>query len=217
MRSVVACGSEQPWYQIAVYNGVNLATQWGLEAVLLAEDILSSTISRLEVKQLGAAPDNFFAMLCFAASFLVMCKIAVWQGHNEGLPGCSDSLLAKIIDRLLQAAFSLDHAPAKCAQLIKGLVASYEARTKGTGEPERPGPQTRPHNLSSERTSALNHEPESVSFVADGQQHFDALIPSYGSGLDLNRLMNSDVMLDSDFWASFMDNLTTDIPYIAGV
>jgi hypothetical protein len=186
--------------------------------MLLAEDILSSTISRPELKQLATAPDNVFAMICFAASFIVMCKISVYQIHGEHLVGASDGLLAKIIERLFQAACGPDHAPAKCAKLISGLVANFEARTtKSDGEGEHLGPQTLPHNISSERTSAANQEPELPGISVDGQPHFDPSVPTYGLSVDLNRLMHSDVMLDSEFWASFMDNLTTDIPYVEGV
>lgn len=209
---------DRPWYLVAEYNGVKFVSQWGRDALSLSEDILSSTISRPEVKQLGAAPDIVFTMICFAALFLVICKIAVYQRHCDHLPGCSDTLLAKITDRLSQAACSPDHAPAKCAQLIRGLVATFEARIlERSGEPEHLGMQTLLHNISSERTSAVNQEPESAGFTIDRQPHFDMSLSSYGSSVDLNLLMNSDVMLDSDFWASFMDNLTTDVPYIEGV
>jgi len=184
---------------------------------MLAEDILSCTISQPELNQLGSAPDNFFTMVCFAATFIVMCKISVYQSHGEHISGSSDGLLAKVIDRLLLVACNLDHAPAKCAQLIKKLVATFEARTmKCNKVPEHLEPQVMSHNISSERTSAINQEPES-GFGVDGQPgHFDASLSGYGVSLDLNRLMNSDVMIDSDFWASFMDNLTTDVPYGEG-
>jgi len=208
----------RPWYLLAQYNGVNLAAQWGQEALLLAEDILSSTISQPESSQLGSAPDNVFAMVCFAAAFIVMCKISVYQTHGEHISGSSDGLLAKIIERLLLDACGPDHASAKCAQLISKLVASYEARVaKCNGEPEHQGLQVMLNNISSERTSVINQELESTGFGVDGPPHFDASLSSYGVSLDLNRLMNSDVMLDSDFWASFMDNLTTDVPYGEGV
>ena len=217
-RRVIASGADQPWYTNAEYNGINIATHWGREALLLAEDILSSTISRTELKQLGAAPDNVFAMLCFAASFIVTCKIAVYQVYGDQLRGASDGLLEKINDRLIQAACSQDHAPAKCARLIKRLVASFEACTmKGGGECEHVQPQDVPHSLSSERTSATDQIQELTGFSAGGQPHFEASLPDHGSSDGVNWLMHSDVMLDSDFWASFMDNLTTDLPYVEGI
>jgi len=209
--------TDRPWYMLVEYNGVNLASHWGQEALLLAEDILSTTISQPGSKYLGAAPDNVFAMICFAAAFIVMCKISVYQSHGEHISGCSDGLLAKIIDRLLQAACGPDHAPARCAQLISGLVAAYEARTmKHSGEIDYFRPQTLPHNISSERTSAVIREPEVVTARLDGQSQFDESWSNSSLSVDLNRLMNSDVMLDSDFWASFMDNFTTDVPYLDG-
>lgn len=213
---------------MAELNGINLATQWGQEALLLAEGILAVTLSRPALQELGTAPDNVFAMLCFAASFLVMCKLTIHQHHGEHLPGSSDILLSKSIDLLIQSAYGPEHAPAKCAHLIRGLVASFDARTKQRIPVQSRSTSTVHCNMSSERTSLTRernlHDSSSSTneFAAgmDDQQppHFDApMIPMFGSSGDFGRLMNSEVMLDTDFWASFMDNLTTDVPYMEGV
>jgi len=214
-RRVVACSGVRPWYLLAEHNGINLAIKWGQEAMLLAEDIISSTVSRPELEELTTAPDIVFAMLCFAASFIIMCKISIHQIRGEQLPGASDDLLARITERLMQAACSPDHAPVKCAQLINGLISNYEARIM-EGD-ENLGPKILPHNISSERTVVANREPELPRYPVDRQSQLDVSMPAHGLNVDLNRLMNSEVMLDSEFWASFMDNLTTDVSYVEGV
>lgn len=217
-RRVISDETGRPWHEIAHYNGINLGMQWGHEALILAEEILSSTLSRSELNQLSTAPDNVFAMICFAASFLVICKLSIYQQHGEQLPGSSDALLSKITDRLLQAACGPDHAPAKCAQLISGLVARFESQTKG-GSNGADGLRmpTIEHNISSERTSAsYNPGLSSTGYGVDSQPApYDANLPTFGS-VDLNRIASSEVMLDSDFWSSFMDNLTADVPSMVG-
>lgn len=215
---MISDSSGRPWHEIAIYNGINLAMQWGHEALILAEEVLSSTLSRPELNQLSTAPDNVFAMICFAASFLVICKLSIYQQHGEQLPGSSDALLSKITARLLQAACGPDHAPAKCAQLISGLVARFESQTTGgsKGADAFRVPVIE-HNISPKRTSvSYNSGPTSMGYEVDGQPSpYDSSLPTFGS-VDLNRIASSDMMLDSDFWSSFMDNLTADVPSMVG-
>lgn len=189
---------------------MNLAMQWGHEALLLSEEILTLTLSRLEINQLSTAPDNIIALICFAASFLVICKLSIYQIHGEDLPGSSDTLLSKIINRLAQSACGPDHAPAKGAQLIASLVTRYKTETKKGKEIDRPKVPSLEHTLSSLRTSAATDEPVvSPTLPAEAQPYYEA--PPFGS-VDLSNMINSDVMLDSEFWSSFMDNLTADVP-----
>ena len=70
MRHVVQHDSDRRWYRHTEHNGVNIAQLWGHQALLLAEEMLSSAISRSDLEQLGSAPDIIFALLCFAAAFL---------------------------------------------------------------------------------------------------------------------------------------------------
>ncbi|KAF7970263.1 hypothetical protein HWV62_24528 [Athelia sp. TMB] len=222
-RRVYADNSGRPWHTLAEHGGINLATQWGQEALLLAEGVLAAVLARPDLGAMATAPDAVFAMLCFAASFLVMCKLAIHQNHGADLPGSSDVLLARTIEFLVAGAAGADHAPQKCAQLISGLVASFEARTRGRERERAAGCAEERHgglpcNTSAERTplpgpSAYGHA-HAGHVGEDGA--FDVPLPGGGAG-DFGRLLNSEVMLDTDFWASFMDNLTTDVPYMEGV
>lgn len=267
-RRVYADNSGHPWHALAEHGGINLATQWGQEALLLAEGVLAATLSLSSstpvtspstrgghpdpansldpaVQLLNTAPDQIFAMLCFAASFLVMCKLAIHQNHGADLPGSSDILLERMIGLLVKSACAPDHAPAKCAQLISGLVASFEARTRkrdkvvcGSEDRDERGNHLQ-CNTSAERTSLEMSRSASVSGSGyagmdtgrdgGGARHLpqvDAGGYNAAAGMagmmpsapgDFGRLLNSEVMLDTEFWASFMDNLTTDVPYMEGV
>ncbi|KAF7985932.1 hypothetical protein HWV62_43858 [Athelia sp. TMB] len=199
-RRVYTEPSGPPWFEIAKHCGVNIAMKWGQEAVIAAETTLSTMLSRPEsdVELMATTPDNIFAMLCFAASFLIMCKISIHQIHGGDLPESSNTLLAKTNALFARLACAPDHAPSKCAQLIIGLVAGFEARTgkRMVGFANGSGPPivTRP-------SGGL------AAAISQGDRHpCDLPIPG-----DLSELLNSELMLDADFWASFMDNLTTDV------
>jgi hypothetical protein len=190
IRRVVQDDTGRPWYSLTEYNGVNLAASWGREAILLAEEILSSVLLLPELKLLSAAPDQIFALLCYAAAFLIMGKISTYYDLGTHFPGSSDALLAKFTDRLLQVACSPDHAPMKCAQLISSLMRGLKARMMKDAE-----------SGAGQTSAELKESPEPS-------------LPSFGPGIDFNRLMNPEAMLDSGFWDSFMENLgTTDVSY----
>ena len=177
------------------YNGVSLAALWGQEAIALAEKILSSALSRPELKQLSTAPDVFFGLLSFAAAFLVISKITTFQNYRTHLPGSSDALLTKIVDRLLEVACSSDHAPAKCARLISALMRGFNALAAGDG--------AHVHQNSS------NH----LETSAEGQPQPDPTFATVSAGVDSVESANSGPPFDSNFWISFMDTLTTNVSY----
>lgn len=198
-----------PWFAVE-YGGVSLATQWGHEAIVLAEGVLSAILSRSgrDLDFMAAAPDNFFAMICFAASFLVMVKLSAWQNHELDIPGSSNALLAKMIANLVRIACASEHAPAKCAQLIKGLVASFEARTRKSAvmrADESSQHACAPASSRLESGIGMDDQPERGDYIG-----LDEPMPEMGA---FGGLLNSEVMLDSDFWASFMDNFSADVPY----
>lgn len=200
-RRVYTEPSGPPWFEVAKHCGVNIAMKWGQEAVLAAETTLSTMLSRPDSDEelMATAPDSIFAMLCFAASFLIMCKISIHQIRAVDLPESSTILLAKTNALFARLACAPDHAPAKCAQLIIGLVASFEARTGKRMVGFADGFGSPPVTLPSGGLAAVNGR---------GDQHACDL--PLGTG-DLGELLNSELMLDADFWASFMDNLTTDV------
>jgi len=181
------------------YNGVNLGAKWGQEAMELAEKILSLALSQPELKQLSTAPDIVFALLCFAAVFLVICKISTYQDFGAQLPPSSDALLTLITDRFLQVACGPDHAPAKCARLISALVKGFKALSDGD-RASMPHAQGNPSG------------PPQTSFV-EGQPQLDLKFPTVGTGVDFIEPAIPGAMLDHNYWTSFMDTLAVNIPY----
>jgi len=210
MRRVVQNGSDRLWYQHTEHNGVKVAAVWGHQALLLAEEMLSSAVSRPD---LSTAPDNVFVLISWGAAFLVICKCAVHQIHGSHLPGSSDALLAKIIDRLSRLACGPDHAPAKCAQLLSALVGTYKARTSNRGPECDLSDLNAGHHAASEGTSTAEHGSMAAGpSEVEQPSNYDMPWPSLGSGVDLEQFMNSDIILDSEFWSSFMENITIDAP-----
>ncbi|KIM74996.1 hypothetical protein PILCRDRAFT_689319 [Piloderma croceum F 1598] len=199
LRRVVQDDSGRSWFLLTDYNGVNLGAKWGQEAMELAEKILSSALSQPELKQLSTAPDIIFALLCFAAVFLVICKISTYQDFGAQLPASSDTLLTLITDRLLQVACGPDHAPAKCARLISALVKGFKALSGGdqASMPHAHGNSSGP--------------PQTLS--VEGQPQPDLKFPTVSPGVDFIEPAIPSAMLDHNYWTSFMDTLMVNIPY----
>jgi hypothetical protein len=197
LRRVVQDDSGRAWFMLTDYNGVNLGAKWGQEAMELAEKILSSALSQPELKRLSTAPDIIFALLCFAAVFLVICKISTYQDFGAQLPASSDALLTSITDRLLQVACGPDHAPAKCARLISALVKGFKALCGG------------------DRASNAHGNPSGPlqTLFVEGQPQPDLKFPTISPGVDFIEPAITGAMLDHNYWTSFMDTLTVNIPY----
>ncbi|KAH7887473.1 hypothetical protein F5I97DRAFT_1966044 [Phlebopus sp. FC_14] len=120
--------SQTPWFLVAEHNGINLARSWGHHALVLSEGILVTALSRPELVLLSSAPDNFFRMITFAAIFVILCKWSVLENAGEQLPGSSDPVLARTIDRLSMIACAQDHIAAKCARVIEAGVVSFRRK-----------------------------------------------------------------------------------------
>lgn len=170
----------------------------------MAELVLVSALERPELRLLGTAPDNIFALISFAAAFLIMAKISIYQNHGEHLQGSVDKLLTKIVEHLSEAAYAPDHTPAKCAQLISALLGTWERRVS---KPDGGAPVVHAA-VSREHLSPIKStEPELL--VPSHKQLQSDLFTSVGSDFDFDQFMNSDIFLDTEFWASFMVNLST--------
>ncbi|EEB90679.1 hypothetical protein MPER_11080 [Moniliophthora perniciosa FA553] len=113
------------WFRaVRPYNN-NVLLNWGKECLQLAEAILVDLLE-LDVHLLGTAPDHFFLMVSFAASFLVGVKFMMYQGIGHMLPGSSDTLLAMCIAHLRRAAYTSDHSATLCANVIREFVDLWE-------------------------------------------------------------------------------------------
>lgn len=200
------CDQQNPWFLVAEHNGINLGRSWGHQALVLSEGILITALSRPELVLLSAAPDNFFAMLTLATFFVILSKWSVMENAGEQLPGSSDSILARTIDRMQQVSAAPDHVPAKCARVIEAGVLSFRRRSSEKSEVD---PREFSQPLLEHFDTAARNFRERVSAPAEHsvysteQQSF----PSFPIN-DPNYFMNSDIILDNDFWSSFMSNLS---------
>ncbi|KZP06733.1 hypothetical protein FIBSPDRAFT_966192 [Athelia psychrophila] len=201
------------WYRGVICNGVCLPLIWGKEVLLLSQDILSSVLSRLEQPtELSTMPDSIFCFICFAAAYLIRVKIAAYNNNGRALPGSSDMLLARTRELLTKAPCGAGHIAAKCAQLIASLVSTYEAEVP-RHEPSSQAASSPAHGRQRSRSPS---SPPSMpaSETVQGQQQPDPARHDGqlgdGLGVHVNGMMSLD-MLDSEFWALFMDNLATDV------
>lgn len=207
------CDQQNPWFLVAEHNGINLGRSWGHQALVLSEGILITALSRPELVLLSAAPDNFFSMLTLATFFVIISKWSVMENACEQLPGSSDSILARTIDRMQQVSASLDHVPAKCARVIEAGVLSFRKRASEKSEAEsrelhRPLLEhfdTAARNFRERVSAPVAHS----GYPTEQQQysHTQQSFPSFPVN-DPNYFMNSDIILDNDFWSSFMSNLS---------
>lgn len=205
------CDQQNPWFLVAEHNGINLGRSWGHQALVLSEGILITALSRPELVLLSAAPDNFFSMLTLATFFVILSKWSVMENACEQLPGSSDSILARTIDRMQQVSAAPDHVPAKCARVIEAGVLSFRKRSSEKSEAD--SQLSRPL-LEHFDTAARNFRervsaPTAHSGYPTEQQypHTQQSFPSFPIN-DPNYFMNSDIILDNDFWSSFMSNLS---------
>jgi hypothetical protein len=214
-----------PWFLAAVYNGVNLTQTWGHHALVLSEAILIATISRSELALMSAAPDSLFSMISLAAIFVILSKWNVYENIGQQMPGSSDPILARIIEKLSLIACSPDHFAVKCARLIEAGVLSFRKKT----ERSEPGPKVfskpvlrhfteyGPTSRSGSGSGSGSNGMGTGGYAAGGS----AVGAGTGGSLphgpidpqytflnvpmsDPNYFMSSDIFFDDDFWSAFM-------------
>lgn len=208
-----------PWVQLANLNGANVVVQWGREGIQLAGEILSSA-QRLQDKMEGStAPDHVFATVCFSVAFLVLCKLVIFKHHGVHLRGPKPGLVTNMEGSLSKMARGPDHVPAKCARLIKILINFGKKKVAemihkedhkctascGPGSCEPPIHPVIYQPLTPSDSIAMDYL----------QPQPDTYMPMSEPDVGLDSIMQSDFMLDTDFWSSFMENLTTDGPDVS--
>ena len=210
-----------PWFLAAEHNGVNLAQSWGHHALVLSEAILIATISRSELAMMSTAPDSLFSMITLAAIFVILSKWNVYENIGQQMPGSSDSILARIIERLSLIACSPDHFAAKCARLIEGGVLSFRKKTErselGPNVFSKPvlrhfteyGPTNRTASVPNGMGTSGYASGSSAGGVDAGSSLTPGPIDPQYTFLnvpmsDPNYFMSSDIFFDDDFWSAFM-------------
>ncbi|KZP13505.1 hypothetical protein FIBSPDRAFT_753367 [Athelia psychrophila] len=202
------------WYCEVVSNGICLPETWGKQSLLLAQGILTSAISQFKnLTEASAVPDSIFAMLCSTAAFLVRIKISAHSARGVRIPGSSDMLLQRTRELLMTATCGPDHIPAQCARIIVSLVDTYEAHIRVPLPQEQDTDSaksmwqrdfSRPvESLPSPGNTGIDQSQESGGLPGDDEL-------GAGMSLGLSPSMYEATDLDSDFWASFMNNLAAD-------
>ncbi|KAF8450221.1 hypothetical protein L210DRAFT_3387413 [Boletus edulis BED1] len=227
MQAKIALGktsTQGTWFLSAEHNGVNLAQSWGHQALVLSEAILIATISRSELALMSTAPDSLFSMITLATIFVLLSKWNVLENIGQQMPGSSDSILAKIIERLSLIACSPDHFAAKCARLIEAGVLSFRRRSERS-EPEpkvfsRPvvrhfteyGPSRRGSVSNGMDTGGYAAGSSTTGVNTGGCLPPGPVEPQYTLPnlpmSDPNYFVNSDIFFDNDFWSTFMSSGT---------
>ncbi|KAJ3740190.1 hypothetical protein DFH05DRAFT_1406158 [Lentinula detonsa] len=113
------------WFQEVRPHGLNILTTWGRETMAVAESILVQVLE-MDFRLLGTSPDYVFNMIAFAASYVLGSKFLVLQTLGVELPGSSERLLSKCMERLHQCCYSPDSAARKCAVLISEMLTLWE-------------------------------------------------------------------------------------------
>ncbi|EIW76212.1 hypothetical protein CONPUDRAFT_168789 [Coniophora puteana RWD-64-598 SS2] len=138
--AAVKDGRGEHWFKLAEHNGINLARSWGQYALVVSERIMLLVLECKEADngRLASAPDIYFNMITLASFFIILAKWSTLQDTGEPLPGSSDSLLARTVERLSQTACSPEHQPAKCARVINAGILSFRKRASGSDKGATP-------------------------------------------------------------------------------
>jgi hypothetical protein len=187
-----------PWYTAQI-KGHQVSLLWGRMALVSAETVLSTFLAPLDLTLLGTAPDNLYAMVSFAATWIFVSNFSLLQLGLSKLGGASERLQSMTIERLNQIAHSPDHAAARCGHVLGALMKAWERRN--------------PPGSTTVGTWSMLDVPY-ASFASQpipnpgGEGYLKP--QSYqdlASGVPAS---NPDLFMDDAFWASFLENLDSD-------
>ncbi|KAF4575287.1 hypothetical protein EYR36_006645 [Pleurotus pulmonarius] len=208
MRRVFDTSSQRMWFQVQ-HNNVYIAHGWTGDALCTAEAALIALLSRPDFVSLSTVPDQYFTLLTFACTFLVVARFAIYHIREGPLHGQTDNLLVKTAERFQQAALSPSHMPNRCAEAIKELLGAWERRGPrviSTSKEIALRPTTQSgenHHCSS---SGQNGIPSSSSYPHP-QSHtpIPPVPPNIPPGFAT--FSDPDMFFDAQFWSSFIGNL----------
>ncbi|KAJ8507459.1 hypothetical protein ONZ45_g10172 [Pleurotus djamor] len=127
MRQVFDQSSQRMWFQVQ-HNNIYVAHGWTGDALYSAEAALIAILSRPDITSLSTAPDQYFLLITFACTFLIVARFAIYHIREGPVHGQTENLLNRIAERFQQASLSPDHLPSKCAEAIKELVGAWDRR-----------------------------------------------------------------------------------------
>lgn len=219
---------EEPWFESVEHNGVKLVVSWGSQALAFAHGALITALSRPEDDLLSAAPDHFFAMITLATLYVILCKWSEAERGGEQLPGSSDLLLSRTVERLTTISCSPDHSAAKCARVIEEGFSSVRMKLASRFPRETSRTTWQQHSntpaqgyVEENRSAAYSTIPPSCGYVDGGNTatphsaipHDHAMnLPPPPPSFSMNdpNYFNSEIFFDNEFWSLFMANLSED-------
>ncbi|KAJ7792644.1 hypothetical protein B0H14DRAFT_2534001 [Mycena olivaceomarginata] len=179
-----------PWLSAEI-RGQALSFVWGYPALISAETVLSTFLLPSDLTLLSTAPDNLYAMVTFAATWLFVSNFSLVQLGKGHLGGASERLQSMTIQRLNKIAHAPDHAAARCGHVLGALMHAWQKRKPR----DIPWEGVMPTGMCMLPNVPLCPFPSS-----------DPL----GGDENLNPPSYPDLFMDDAFWASFVANLNSD-------
>ncbi|KAH8999076.1 hypothetical protein EDB92DRAFT_922497 [Lactarius akahatsu] len=203
------CGSVALFSSKPPRTGRGFALTCARDALASAESLLTTILSIADTELLATAPDSVYAMISFAAAYLTSAKYLLL--HSRGmrhLPGASDELLARTVNRLQGVSLWTDDNASRCARVVSRFVDTWheklntrDAETTGgtpaeSGDSPRGAPavssisKARHHDGASSENTLTEPSPETTSSL---------------TGFDYMFSLDQDTLFGPDFWQYLTD------------
>ncbi|KAK0461657.1 uncharacterized protein EV420DRAFT_120983 [Desarmillaria tabescens] len=193
MRTVISGSNAtagQSWLR-AQYHGTSIAMCLGRDSIKSAQSVLT-VVHSVDTNLLVAAPDSIFTIISFAATWLIVANVSMYQLNCAPLGVACDRLISMTAELLSRLALGPEHILAKYAHITATLVGLWERRRQSSD----PSPRDQ-----TDCSSITPPEPPA------GFENSALPSPAEWSSAHLSN--NPNIFMDPDFWSSFMDNLDT--------
>ncbi|KAK0230345.1 hypothetical protein IW262DRAFT_1261429 [Armillaria fumosa] len=180
----------QSWLR-AQYHGTSMAMCLGRDSIKSAQSVLT-IVHSVDANLLVTAPDSIFTTISFAATWLIVANFSIYQLNCAPLGMACDMLMSRTVELLSRLVLGPEHILAKHAHIIATLVGLWERRRQ-----------------SSDPTARDRTDPSSTTSSEPTACFETSAFPSPTEWSSANLSNNTNIFMDPDFWASFMDNLDT--------
>ncbi|KAH9006782.1 hypothetical protein EDB86DRAFT_2868239 [Lactarius hatsudake] len=198
-------------------TGRGFALTCARDALASAESLLTTVLSIADTELLATAPDSVYAMISFAAAYVTSAKYLLLHSRSmRHLPGASDELLARTVNRLQGVSLWTDDNASRCARVVSRFVdtwheklSAHDAETTGGtpaefGDSPRGAPavssisKARYHDGASSENTLTEPSPETTSSL---------------TGFDDMFSLDQDTLFGPDFW-QYLTDVQPDMNYI---
>lgn len=185
-------------------SGCGFALICARDALASAESLLATILSIADAELLATAPDSVYAMISFAAAYVTTAKFLCLQSRGmRHLPGASDELLARTVNRLQRVSLCADDNASRCARVVSRFVdtwyekmSAHDAETTG-GTPAEPGDPPRGVPAVSSIWKGRQHDgASSENITAEPSPETNSSL----TGFDYLFNLDQDTLFGPDFW-----------------